>query len=185
MTTHTQTNAQPQGAGTAATKKFGLSAVTHFLANNGALVGLGVLTIALSFASPVFLSVNNITQIGVQTAVTAILAFGMTFVIVAAGIDLSVGSTLALAAMVGAYAFTIAGIPSWLALVFALLAGLVAGLVNGVANAYFHLPSFIATLAMLSVARGLTLVISEGRPINTPPSINFLGSTIGDRKSVV
>ena len=67
----------------------GLVKVKTFLANNGALVGLVILAIVLSLASPVFLSVNNITQIGVQTAVTAILAFGMTFVIVAAGIDLS------------------------------------------------------------------------------------------------
>lgn len=157
----------------------GLVKVKTFLANNGALVGLVILAIVLSLASPVFLSVNNITQIGVQTAVTAILAFGMTFVIVAAGIDLSVGSMLALSAMVGAYAFTVMGVPSWLALLVGLLAGIMCGAVNGISNAYFHLPSFIATLAMLSIARGLTLVISQGKPIPTPPAVNLLGGSLG------
>lgn len=177
-----ETPAAKPGSEVAAAKpdsQVALGKVKQFLANNGALVGLIILAIVLSIASPVFFSLNNITQIGVQTAVTAILAFGMTFVIVAAGIDLSVGSMLALAAMVGAYVYTVEGMPSWLALVLGLLAGLAGGMINGVANAFFRLPSFIATLAMLSIARGLTLVISQGKPIASPPSANLLGSSLG------
>ncbi|MDO4665199.1 MAG: ABC transporter permease [Actinomycetaceae bacterium] len=142
-------------------------------------MGLIVLAIALSIISPVFWSVGNITQIGVQSAVTAILAFGMTFVIVSAGIDLSVGSMLALSAMVSAYVYTVGGVPSWLAAIIGLITGIFGGAINGIANAYFRLPSFIATLAMLSIARGLTLVISQGKPIAAAPSVNVMGASLG------
>lgn len=155
------------------------SRIKQFISANGALVGLIILGIFLSVASPVFLTTSNITQIGVQASTTAILAFGMTFVIVAAGIDLSVGSVLALSAMVSAYVYSTIHMPSWLALLVGLVVGGLCGAVNGIANAYFKLPSFIATLAMLSVARGLTLVVSGGRPIQTAPSVTFLGGNVG------
>ncbi|MGL4831450.1 MAG: ABC transporter permease [Propionibacteriaceae bacterium] len=165
----------------AAPRKRGFAArsVGHFFANNGALVGLIVLCAALALATPVFFSGANVLNIGIQAATTAILAFGMTFVIVAAGIDLSVGSLAAIAGMVAAYTFTQMGLPGWLSLILGLLTGLALGLVNGLANAYLRLPSFIATLAMLSIARGLTLVISDGQPIATPDSVNFLGEWVG------
>ncbi|MBG6056614.1 ribose transport system permease protein [Cryobacterium sp. MP_M5] len=150
-----------------------------FLANNGALVGLVVLCIALFIATPDFLTGQNLLNIGIQVSTVAVLAFGMTFVIVAGGIDLSVGAVAALSAMVSSWLFVSAGLPGWLALVGGLVAGLLAGVVNGLANAYGKLPSFIATLAMLSVARGLTLVISDGRPIKTPAEVSFLGGNLG------
>lgn len=154
-------------------------AARRFLANNGALVGLIALCAVLALATPVFLTGPNLINVGIQAAVVAILGFGMTFVIVAAGIDLSVGSMAALSSMSAAWMFTNAGLPGWLALIAGLVVGGVFGAINGVANAYLRLPSFIATLAMLSVARGLTLVISDGRPIATPPAINALGGSIG------
>jgi ribose transport system permease protein len=152
---------------------------TKFLANNGALVGLVVLCIALFIATPDFLTTRNLLNIGIQVSTVAVLAFGVTFVIVAGGIDLSVGSVAALSAMVSAWFFATAGLPGWLALVGGLVAGLATGVVNGLASAYGKLPSFIATLAMLSVARGLTLVISDGKPVATSPQVSFLGSDIG------
>ena len=133
--------------------------------NHGALVGLIILCIALFIATPVFLTVPNIINIGIQAAVVAIMAFGMTFVIVTSGIDLSVGSVAALSAMVSAWMFSNAGLPGWLTLIIGLLIGLLAGAVSGLAIAYGKLPAFIATLAMMSVARGLTLVISGGTPV--------------------
>ena len=151
----------------------------HFLANNGALVGLIILCLALFAATPVFLQPDNIINIGIQAATTAILAFGMTFVIVSAGIDLSVGSVAALSAMVAAKMFTDVGLPGWITLIVGLLTGLAFGAISGIANAYGKLPSFIATLAMLSVARGLTLVISGGRPTPTADAINMLGGNLG------
>lgn len=153
--------------------------IQRFLSNNGALVGLVVLCVVLFIATPDFLTGQNILNIGIQVSTVAVLAFGMTFVIVAGGIDLSVGSVAALSSMAGGFFFTSSGLPGWMALVGGLLIGLIAGAVNGFASAYGKLPSFIATLAMLSVARGLTLVISGGRPIATSPEVSFLGSNIG------
>jgi ribose transport system permease protein len=150
-----------------------------FLANNGALVGLVVLCIALVIATPDFLTGQNLLNIGIQVSTVAVLAFGMTFVIVAGGIDLSVGAVAALSAMASGWFFVSAGMPGWVALLGGLAVGLLAGIVNGAANAYGKLPSFIATLAMLSVARGLTLVISDGRPIKTAEEVSFLGGNIG------
>ncbi|NQW87532.1 MULTISPECIES: ABC transporter permease [unclassified Frigoribacterium] len=153
--------------------------IKTFLAANGALVGLVVLCLALFIATPDFLTGRNLLNIGIQVSTVAVLAFGMTFVIVAGGIDLSVGSVAALSAMVSGWFFATAGLPGGLALALGLGTGLVAGLVNGFASAYGKLPSFIATLAMLSVARGLTLVVSDGRPIATPPAVSILGGNIG------
>ncbi|WP_420174178.1 ABC transporter permease [Luteococcus sp. OSA5] len=156
-----------------------LGGVSSFLLNNGALVGLVVLCLALFIATPRFLTVPNLINIGIQSAVTAILAFGMTFVIVTAGIDLSVGAVAALGAMSSAWMFANAGLPGWLTLVVGLLVGLLAGAISGLATAYGKLPAFIATLAMMSVARGLTLVISDGTPLPTAGAVNTLGSNVG------
>lgn len=153
--------------------------IKKFLANNGALVGLLVLCLALFIATPDFLTAGNMLNIGIQASTIAVLAFGMTFVIVAAGIDLSVGSVAALSAMVSASMFTTAGLNGWVALLGGLLTGAACGAASGMATAYGRLPSFIATLAMLSVARGLTLVISDGRPVRTADQVSFLGGNLG------
>ncbi|CAL9524906.1 ABC transporter permease/substrate-binding protein [Streptomyces werraensis] len=151
----------------------------RLLLDNGALTALIVLVIAMSALSGDFLTADNLLNVGVQAAVTAILAFGVTFVIVSAGIDLSVGSVAALSATVLAWSATEAGIPVALAVVLAVLTGIVCGLVNGFLVSYGKLPPFIATLAMLSVARGLSLVISQGSPIAFPDSVSHLGDTLG------
>ncbi|MEO6088633.1 MAG: ABC transporter permease [Umezawaea sp.] len=148
------------------------------LSENGALGGLLVLVVALSILAPSFLSTQNLLNVGVQAAVVAVLAFGSTFVIVSGGIDLSVGSVAALSAMVGAWSSTEAGLPGPLALVLGLATGVVAGLVNGALVSYGRLPAFIATLAMLSIARGLTLVVSQGTPLATPDVVSDLGSNL-------
>ncbi|HWO64338.1 MAG TPA: ABC transporter permease [Umezawaea sp.] len=148
------------------------------LSENGALGGLLVLVVALSILAPSFLSAQNLLNVGVQAAVVAVLAFGSTFVIVSGGIDLSVGSVAALSAMVGAWSSTEAGLPGPLALLLGLATGVVAGLVNGALVSYGRLPAFIATLAMLSVARGLTLVVSQGTPLATPDVVSELGSNL-------
>ncbi|WP_445347665.1 ABC transporter permease [Corynebacterium marquesiae] len=152
--------------------------VVNWAMNNGALVGLIALCIALFIATPYFLTVANLLNIGIQAATVAILAFGMTFVIVTAGIDLSVGSVAALGAMVSAYMFSTAGLPGWLTLLLGLIVGALAGAICGMATAWGKIPSFIATLAMMSIARGLTLVISQGSPIETAPAVNAFGGDI-------
>ncbi|MFJ8491214.1 substrate-binding domain-containing protein [Streptomyces sp. NPDC094038] len=157
----------------------GVSGVRRLLLDNGALTALIVLVIAMSALSGDFLTTDNLLNVGVQAAVTAILAFGATFVIVAAGIDLSVGSVAALSATVLAWSATSHGVPVFLAVVLAVATGIAAGLVNGFLIAYGKLPPFIATLAMLSVGRGLALVISGGSPIAFPDSVSHLGDTLG------
>ncbi|MEU3984147.1 substrate-binding domain-containing protein [Streptomyces sp. NPDC026672] len=151
----------------------------RLLLDNGALTALIVLVVALSALSGDFLTTDNLLNIGVQAAVTAILAFGVTFVIVSAGIDLSVGSVAALSATVLAWSATSHGVPVVLAVILAVATGIAAGLVNGFLIAYGKLPPFIATLAMLSVGRGLSLVISQGSPIPFPDSVSHLGDTLG------
>ncbi|MEV0786351.1 substrate-binding domain-containing protein [Streptomyces sp. NPDC050423] len=151
----------------------------RLLLDNGALTALVVLLVAMSLLSGDFLTTQNLLNVGVQAAVTAILAFGVTFVIVSAGIDLSVGSVAALSATVLAWSATSAGIPVVLAVLLAVATGIACGFVNGALVAYGKLPSFIATLAMLSIARGLSLVISQGSPIAFPDSVSVLGDTLG------
>ena len=147
--------------------------ISKIVAGNGVLGGLMVLVVALSIVAPTFLTVQNLVRVGVQAAVVAVLALGSTFVIVSGGIDLSVGSVAALSAMVGAWSSAEAGLPGSIALLLGLTIGVVAGLVNGALISYGMLPAFIATLAMLSVARGLTLVVSQGTPLPTPDVISF------------
>jgi ribose transport system permease protein len=151
----------------------------RLLLDNGALTALIVLVVAMSALSGDFLTTDNLLNVGIQAAVTAILAFGVTFVIVSAGIDLSVGSVAALSATVLAWSATSAGVPVFLAVLLAIATGIACGLVNGILISYGKLPPFIATLAMLSVARGLSLVISEGSPIAFPDSVSRLGDTLG------
>ncbi|MFD4671927.1 ABC transporter permease [Lentzea sp. NPDC058450] len=142
--------------------------IRKYASENGALAGLVILALAIAIMQPAFLNAQNLLNVGVQAAVIAIMAFGMTFVVVAGGIDLSVGSIAALAAMVGALTAGPLG----------LVVGALCGLVNGALISYGKLPPFIATLAMLSVARGLTLVFSEGQPHETDALVTFLGSNL-------
>ncbi|AZM56177.1 transporter [Streptomyces sp. WAC 01529] len=157
----------------------GTATFRRVLLDNGALSALIVLVVAMSLLSGDFLTTQNLLNVGVQAAVTAILAFGVTFVIVSAGIDLSVGSVAALSATVLAWTATSEGLPVWLAVVLAVATGMACGFVNGLLVSYGKLPPFIATLAMLSVARGLSLVISQGSPIAFPDSVSHLGDTVG------
>ncbi|MFE1730213.1 substrate-binding domain-containing protein [Streptomyces bacillaris] len=157
----------------------GTSVIRRVLLDNGALSALVVLLVAMSLLSGDFLTTQNLLNVGVQAAVTAILAFGVTFVIVSAGIDLSVGSVAALSATVLAWSATSAGVPVVLAVILAIVTGIACGFVNGALVSYGKLPPFIATLAMLSIARGLSLVISQGSPIAFPDSVSRLGDTLG------
>ena len=152
--------------------------IANWAMNNGALLGLIALCIALFIATPYFLTVANLLNVGIQAATVAILAFGMTFVIVTAGIDLSVGSVAALGAMVSAYMFSDVGLPGWLTLLIGLCVGALAGAICGMATAWGKIPSFIATLAMMSIARGITLVISQGSPLETARTVNAFGGDV-------
>ncbi|MCP9207451.1 ABC transporter permease/substrate-binding protein [Streptomyces sp. NEAU-Y11] len=157
----------------------GPAVLRRVLLDNGALSALVLLVAAMSLLSGDFLTTDNLLNVGVQAAVTAILAFGVTFVIVSAGIDLSVGSVAALSATVLAWSASSQGLPVWLAALLAVGTGIACGLVSGALVSYGKLPPFIATLAMLSIGRGLALVISQGSPIAVPDAVSGLGDTLG------
>ncbi|MBP8536924.1 substrate-binding domain-containing protein [Streptomyces sp. MK37H] len=157
----------------------GSAALRRVLLDNGALSALVLLVAAMALLSGDFLTTDNLLNVGVQAAVTAILAFGVTFVIVSAGIDLSVGSVAALSATVLAWSASSQGLPVWFAALLALTTGVACGLVSGALVSFGKLPPFIATLAMLSIGRGLALVISQGSPIAVPDSVSGLGDTLG------
>ena len=134
-----------------------------------------VLVAAVSTVSPVFLSTRNFLNILEQLSINAIMAAGMTFVIIAAGIDLSVGSILALGSM-GTASLLASGIPAPAAILGGLLVGTGAGAINGVAIAYGRIPAFIMTLGMLNVARGTVLFLTRGNSIvGFPEGFLFLG----------
>lgn len=128
----------------------------------GALLGLAII---LTIATPHFLTVSNLMNVLEQTSINAVIAVGMTFVILSGGIDLSVGSLLALAGILLARVLQ-EGWPLLPALALALLVGAAAGLANGLLVTWGRLPPFIATLGMMSVARGAALLLTEGRPIS-------------------
>jgi ribose transport system permease protein len=142
----------------------------------GTAVGLMLLCLVLTIASPHFLTVSNLLNVAQQTSINAIIAAGMTFVIISAGIDLSVGSILAFTGVVLGSLVT-RGFPLPVCIVGALALGLVCGFVNGALIAFGRLPPFIATLGMMSVARGGALLYTQGRPISGfPDSFRFLAT---------
>ena len=131
----------------------------------GTLIGLLILITFFWILTPHFLTVSNLLNVAQQTAINAIIAVGLTFVIITAGIDLSVGSILAFSGVVLASALN-AGMPIPVAITLGVLVGLACGSINGLLIAYGKLPPFISTLGMMSVARGAALMYTNGRPIS-------------------
>jgi ribose transport system permease protein len=153
-----------------------LSDVVSQLAAAGALI---VVFVFLSIASPVFLSTDNLFNIGAQTAVVAVIAIGMTLVIITAGIDLSVGSVAALSGVIGVMMMVDLGLAWPLAVLGGTLVGAVAGLVNGLLVSVAGLAPFIATLGMLTVARGLVYIITNATAVfGAPDAFRLLGQGV-------
>ncbi len=170
--TQTDTDPQPSpGAATGAPPR--RRSAAGFLQTYGILIALVVVCIGLTVLNEYFLTTRNIVNVLRQTSINGILAIGLTFVILARGIDLSVGSVVALAGVVAASLATtsstaaVAGgpYPVALALVAGIAVGAACGAVSGAVVARFNVPAFVATLGMLSAARGLTLLYSDGRPV--------------------
>ena len=162
----------PAGAGTEQPRTIS-SRIGPLAQRYGILIALAALCVVLSLVSENFLTSRNIINVLRQTSINGILAIGMTFVILTRGIDLSVGSVVALAGVVSAsFATTsasgfIPGAPyvAILPMIVGVATGIAMGALSGVAVARFLVPAFVATLGMLSAARGLTLIYSGGRPI--------------------
>ncbi|MEV5029470.1 ABC transporter permease [Paenibacillus sp. LPE1-1-1.1] len=130
----------------------------------GPLIGLLIITVILIIASPNFLTVNNILNVFRQVSINALIAFGMTFVILTGGIDLSVGATLALSGALTAGLLN-GGMDPLTAIIIGLVAGGVMGAINGLLITKTKIAPFIATLATMTIYRGLALVYTDGRPI--------------------
>lgn len=141
-----------------------------------AFLGLILLSIILSVLSPHFLTMDNLLSIALQTSIIAILALGQTFIIISSGIDLSVGSILALSGVITSQ-LIVQGWPVFLAIVVGVLVGGLLGMINGFVIAKGNLPPFIVTLGMMGVARGLSLVLTDGLPVSgMPESFTNLGN---------
>ena len=136
----------------------------------GPLIGLVVLCLFLTIATDTFFSIRNFLNVLDQITVLGIMAVGMTLVILIGGIDLAVGSVMALAMMVLGYLNVVAGVPMWLAIPLALVAASLNGLIAGLLITRFNVPAFIATLAMMSVTRGIANMITNGQQIIGFPS---------------
>lgn len=145
----------------------------------GALLGLLVLGVALTFLSPRFLTIDNLMNVAGQAAINSIISIGMLMAILTAGIDLSVGSILALSTMLMAVLNKQAGLDPYLSILACLAIGALLGLVNGLLLTRLNLPHpFISTLGMMNMARGIALVVTGAAPVSLfPEPIQFLGST--------
>ena len=146
-------------------KKVFKTSPKELLQKFGPLIALLLIVVIITVINPNFMTTTNILNVLRQVSISALIAFGMTFVILTGGIDLSVGSTLALT---GAVAATMLanGMDPILTILIALLLGAILGAINGVIIAKGKVAPFIATLATMTIYRGLTLVYTDGRPVS-------------------
>jgi ribose transport system permease protein len=135
-----------------------------FMQKVTAAVALLIMVVFFSIVSPYFFKVNNLMTIALQTSITAITAYGMIFVIISAGVDLSIGSIIALTGILAAVMLR-QGFPIWLTVVLCMALGSMVGMLNGFMISKMKLPPFIATLGSQMALRGLALVVTDARPI--------------------
>jgi ribose transport system permease protein len=132
-------------------------------ANLGIMIVIVIIGLILSFLSPVFLTPNNLRTVLLEISTNTYIALGMTLVMILGGIDLSVGSIVAMSGTLTVGFMALNHQPMWLAAILGLGMGAAIGLINGLVVAFFKIPSFIVTLGMLNVARGVAYVYSGGR----------------------
>jgi len=125
-----------------------------------------LVVIIFSVSSDKFLTASNLSNIALQSSLVAIISIGMTMVMLTAGIDLSVGSVAALSGTICAGMMSSNGLPVLPSILIGIVVGMLAGSINGGLMVFGNIPPFVTTLAMLGVARGLTLVYTEGKPIS-------------------
>ena len=150
--------------------------INYIIDNSGILIGLVALCVIISFIVPdKFFQTANILNILRQISPNAIIAFGMAFVIITGGIDLSVGSIVALSGTVCA-GFISSGVSYVVAILIGLAVGTLCGVINGFVVSRTAIPPFIVTMAMLQIARGASYLYSGGKPIRTPDDFGFVGN---------
>lgn len=141
--------------------------------NFGATIALIILVVVIGTISPQFRTVNNIFSLLRQSSVNGLIAFGMTFVILTGGIDLSVGAVLALSTVFAASMIS-AGVPVPVAVLISLIIGTVLGLISGFLVSKGRLQPFIATLVTMTIYRGITMIYTNGKPISNLGNSEFL-----------
>ncbi|WP_370325540.1 ABC transporter permease [Euzebya sp.] len=141
----------------------------------GLLAVIILLGIAFNMVNDRFITTTNLFNLVQAVTVIGIIAVGQAFVLISKEIDLSVGSVLALSAVCAGWLVQTAGLPAWAAIPGGILVGATSGLVIGVVVVFGKVNSFIVTLGMLSIARGLTQLVTGGLPISMPESIQWLG----------
>lgn len=142
----------------------------------GMVVILFVMIIVMTIIKPIFINTSNIINIFKQVAVIGTIAYGVTLIIITGGIDLSSGSVVALVGVVVA-SFSAPGDNIILAIIIGLLVGALCGAINGIVLSFTGIPPFIATLGMMTIARGAALLYTNGRPIsNIDESLLVLGT---------
>lgn len=149
-------------------KRFQNEKVTkkQFVSMYGSLIGLMLLVVVISVLRPRFISAANLRNVIRIASINGLLAIGMTFVILTGGIDLSVGAVMGCAGMYSAYfAQAAKGYPPIVAVLIGLLIGLGFGLFNGWIIAYLKVPAFVGTLGSMSIASGLTFLLTDAKPI--------------------
>ncbi|MFP4534919.1 MAG: ABC transporter permease [Spirochaetaceae bacterium] len=139
--------------------------VTNILKTYGMIIAFVVVCAVLAVLSPVFLTMNNVLNVIRQSSIIGIMAVGVTFVILSGGIDLSVGSVMAVSGMIAAGSLD-SGAGVGAAILIALAVGVAAGLINGLLVTVAGITPFVVTLGMMSIARGATLLYSQGYPIS-------------------
>ena len=136
----------------------------YYLMNFATLIGLLVLILVFGVIKPKFLDIDNVFNIMRQASINGLLALGMTFVVLTAGIDLSVGSIMGAAGIFAALVAQNHAIPWIVPVLVGLGIGLLLGSINGLVISLLNVPAFVATLGMLSVARGITYLASDAQP---------------------
>lgn len=150
--------------------------VNYIIKNSGILTGFVLLCIFFAILSPAFLTMSNALNVLRQISINAIIAFGMTFTILIGGIDLSVGSVLALTGTITA-GLIVFGFSIYISIIIGLCIGALIGLINGFIVAKLRMPPFIVTLAMMSISRGFAYVYSEGKPIRVETThFSYIGN---------
>lgn len=155
-----------------------MKSLTNKFSSLTTLLALIVLMVVITIINPNFLTTNNLLNLLLQVTANGFIAFGMTFVILTSGIDLSVGSILALSSAITA-GLIANGMPVPLAIVVALLLGGVLGMINGLLISFGKLAPFIVTLATMTIFRGATLVYTNGNPITQGMSNSYLFKFLG------
>lgn len=160
------------------TEKKRIPGMYFFKRNIGTIIGLILLIIVVTISTPRFLTTSNILNLLKSNSVNAIISCGMLMAILMGEIDISVGSTVGLSGIIGAYIMTNMGLPVGPTICICLMVGALVGIVNGIAISYLKVPAFVATLATQSIGRGLTEIISGGVTIRVrDDSYTAIGNT--------